>query len=349
MGKYFDEITEELNKYFHTLSKDIPDFLYEYVEAPELKRLSGVGIACGTDHTKIFNNRIFYSRLDHSVGVALIVWHFTKDKKQTLAGLFHDIANPAFSHCIDFFHGDYENQESTEEPTTRIIASSEYIMNLLKRDNIKLEEVDDYKIYPIADNNTPRMSADRLEYNFSNGFSLMNIWEEDDIKKIYENIKILKNEDKIEEIGFENPQIAEYFVDKVRVLWEAWISNRDRFVMQCIADILKLMIENNLICEDDFYKLSEKEILELGKKSGNKRICSAINSFEKAHEVFCSETPINDKYCINVKGKYRYINPLIIKNGKAIRLTEVSEKANEIVKKYLKYDMTKFIYSNFNI
>lgn len=349
MSKYFEEITEELNEYFHTLSENIPDFIYEYVEAPELRRLSGVSIACGTDHTKIFNNRIFYSRLDHSVGVALIIWHFTKDKKQTLAGLFHDIANPAFSHCIDFLHGDYETQESTEEPTTRIIANSEYIMNLLNRDNIKLEEVDDYKLYPIADNNTPQVSADRLEYTFSNGFTMRNIWEKGEIKKIYDNITVLKNEDGIDEIGFKNPQIAEYFVDKIKDLWEDWISDRDRFVMQCIADIVKMMVKNELICEEDFYNLSEHQILEIGKSSNNEKIRGFIKSFEEATEVYRAEEKVNDKYCINVKGKHRYINPLTISNGKTVRIADISQIANNAIKNYLKYDMTKYIYSNFNM
>ncbi len=42
-------------------------------------------------------------------------------------------------------------------------------MNLLTRDNIRVEEVLDYHIYPIADNDTPKLSADRLEYALSGG------------------------------------------------------------------------------------------------------------------------------------------------------------------------------------
>ena len=47
------------------------------------------------------------------------------------SGLFHDIANPTFKHCIDFMNGDYEHQESTEERTLTIIQNSEKIMKLL--------------------------------------------------------------------------------------------------------------------------------------------------------------------------------------------------------------------------
>lgn len=106
---------------------------------------------------KIYDYVSFNSTLDHSVGVALIIWNFTKVKKQTLAGLFHDIATPTFKHCIDFMNGDSEHQESTEERTEQIIKNSKKIMDLLNRDGIKVEEISDYHIYPIADNDTPKL------------------------------------------------------------------------------------------------------------------------------------------------------------------------------------------------
>ena len=93
---------------------------------------SKISVSCGTIYSKMYN-QMWYSSLDHSVAVSLIVWHFTKNKKQTLAGLFHDIATPVFKHSIDFMNGDYEKQESTEELTTRIINESQEIMKLLKK------------------------------------------------------------------------------------------------------------------------------------------------------------------------------------------------------------------------
>ena len=50
-----------------------------------MQRIGKIGYGCGTDYTKIFNNKFLYSNLEHSIAVALIVWNFTKDKKQTLA------------------------------------------------------------------------------------------------------------------------------------------------------------------------------------------------------------------------------------------------------------------------
>ncbi|MFR5684848.1 MAG: HD domain-containing protein, partial [Clostridia bacterium] len=197
MNEYFENLNETIKEYFKVLSDEIPDFLYDYINTPAMQRIGKIGCGCGTDYTKIFNNKFFYSNLDHSIGVALIIWNFTKDKKRTIAGLFHDISTPVFKHCIDFMNGDHETQESTEELTTYMIKNSKEIMELLERDNIKVNEVDDYHIYPIADNDTPKLSADRLEYTLANGLYFKVVWDVQKIKEIYSNIEIQINEDGI--------------------------------------------------------------------------------------------------------------------------------------------------------
>jgi HD superfamily phosphohydrolase len=194
MEEYFKNLNEEVKEYLKILSPEFPKWLLEYINTPEMLRFDGVGMSCGTTYTKVYNDRYFYSSLTHSIAVALIVWHFTEDKKQTLAGLFHDIATPTFKHCIDFMNGDSEHQESTEERTEQIIKDSKEIMSLLKRDNIRIDEVSDYHIYPIADNDSPKLSADRLEYSLSNALFTYNTKNFSEIAKIYNDIEIQKNE-----------------------------------------------------------------------------------------------------------------------------------------------------------
>ena len=209
-NNYFENTNETLREYFNILSSDIPDFLNDYINTPEMQKQAGISVTCGTCYSKLFNTTLWYSSLDHSVAVALIVWNFTKDKKQTISALLHDIATPVFKHCIDYMNGDYENQESTENLTTKIISESKEIMSLLDKDGIKLEEVCDYHIYPIADNDTPRLAADRLEYTFSNGMGVrINFWDLDEIKQIYETIEIQTNEDGLPELGFKDLKMAE--------------------------------------------------------------------------------------------------------------------------------------------
>ena len=190
--KYTEQINKKVKTYYSILSQEFPEFLNDYIDTPEMKKLDGINQICGAYWRKENIYEDMYSVLKHSVGVALIIWNFTHDKKQTLAGLFHDISSPAFKHCIDFLNGDVEKQESIEEQTLEVIQNSKELMNLLKRDKIKLEEVSNYKIYPIADNETPKLSADRLEYTFMNGIYYKEVWNLATIKEIYENLQIVK-------------------------------------------------------------------------------------------------------------------------------------------------------------
>lgn len=342
-SNYFEKLKPEVKEYFAILAEEIPDFLIEYIETPAVQRIAKTGMCCGTDHTNLFHNKFFYSNLEHSIGVALIVWNFTKDKKQTLAGLFHDIATPAFKHCIDFLHKDYETQESTEELTTKLIQDSKEIMQLLQRDGITLQEVEDYKMYPIADNETPRLSADRLEYNFSSGIVFGKIWGLQEIEEFYNNIIVLENEDRIPELGFKDIAVAEKFVVLASKMWPQWICNKDKITMQFFADIIKEMIEHDYLTEQDLYELSELEVISKIKDDSNEKIAIEYKAFEKAEEIIESEEVIPNAYCRSVKAKRRYIIPLVTTKQGAKRINEVSNIAKEKIEAYMTYKTTKYV------
>ncbi len=349
-NNYLESLNPEVREYFKILSPEFPEWLLDYINTPEMQRIGGISIFCGTDYTKIFNNRFWYSNLEHSVGVALIIWHFTQDKKQTLSGLFHDIATPTFKHCIDFMNGDSERQESTEDLTEDIIKNSKEIMDLLKRDNIKLEEVSDYHIYPIADNDTPKLSADRFEYTFANGlsFSRIKLWDLETIKEIYNDVYISKNEENIDELAFKTPSICEKYVTIIADLWPQWISNEDRVTLQFFADIVKSMNAKGLVSIDDLYTYSEKDIVNRILNCQDSYIKDSFIKFQNSVSVWNSDTPVSDKYCISARGKRRYIVPLVNDNGKMERINNISLTAKQAIDNYLQIEQPKFVGLDFN-
>ena len=335
MAKYFKQLNPETKKYFKILSKKFPEWLEDYISTDEMQRISKISMSCGTDYSKCFNVRYWCSNLDHSVGVALIIWNFTHDKKQTLAGLFHDIATPVFKHCIDFMNGDSEHQESTEERTTDIIKNSKKIMSLLNRDKIKLEEVCDYKLYPIADNDTPKLSADRFEYTFSSGLTFFRVWELDKIKEIYSNIIVTKNEQGIDELAFRDKSVCEKYINTISKLWPEWVSDKDRTVMQFLADMCQSLNKINKLSVDNLYTLSEEEVINKFKNCDDKYLEDTWKQFSNCDRVFKSDKLINNKYCINVKSKTRYVNPLVVIDDKVKRIYDISSKAKDQIDRYL--------------
>ena len=60
--------------------------------------------------------------------------------------------------------------------------------------------------------------------------------------------------------------------------------------------------------------------------------------------VFHTEEPLPDCFCVNLKVKQRYINPLveIQENEKPVRISEVSSEAKKIIQDFLEYKDTPF-------
>ena len=348
MYNYFDKMNPMVRDYFNILSEEFPDFLYDYINTDRMLKQDNISVSCGTYYSNMFDN-LWYSSLDHSIGVALITWNFTHDKKQTLAGLFHDISTPVFKHSIDFMNGDSETQESTEDLTKDMILNSKEIMDLLKRDNIDIDEVCDYHIYSICDNDIPKLSADRLEYTLSNGLGIIKkIWNLDDIKRIYNNICIVKNEDKIDEMCFKDKDIAEEFVKGMSELSLLYMDDKRRFSMEFLAHTIKLMIEDNILTIENLYNLSEDEVINKIKNCDKYNISNSFKIWQEGIDVNTSDNYVEDKYNVKVNGKKRYIDPLVIDNNQINRISSISSNSYNNINKVLDYSFDRYVYMDFD-
>ncbi len=342
MNKYYNNLKKEVKDYFAILCPDFPEWLNEYINTKEVLNQQYISVTCGTIYSDLFESDFFFSSLDHSVAVALIVWNFTHDKKETLSGLFHDIATPAFKHCVDFLNGDYMNQESTEDLTSEIIKNSQEIMALLKKDNIKVSEVDNYHLYPIADNDTPKLSADRLEYSLSNALFTYKLLDANTIKEFYDDIEIEKNEENEIELGFKTKKIARNFVKITSKLSIIYREDRTRYSMQFIADILKRLNDEQKISKKDLYELKESEIINIIESSKYQKI---FNMWKTAKKVKISEQKPENVYYVHHGAKVRYIDPLC----KGIRISKSCKIANKMIEENLSYKMDNYIYLDFKI
>ena len=310
MNKYYDNLNEEIKEYFKILEPDFPEWLNEYIDTKELLSQKYISVTCGTIYSKLFESDFFFSSLDHSVAVALIIWHFTHDKKQTLSGLFHDISTPVFKHCVDFLNGE--------------------------------EEVDNYHIYPIADNDTPKLSSNRLEYSLSNALFIYKLLDKEEIKEIYNDIEVQVNEENEKELGFKTKKIARNFVKITSKLSVIYREDRTRYSMQLLADILKRLNEDNIISIEDLYKLKESEIIDIIEKSRYKEV---FNIWKNAKKVKVSKEEPSKVYFVHHGAKVRYIDPLF--NG--TRMSKACKIAKNMIDKNLKYDMNNYVYLDFEL
>lgn len=326
---------------FHAiLEPDFPEWLQEYIETPALQKQKYISTTCGTIYSDLFESQRFYSSLDHAIGVALVVWHFTHDKKQTLAGLFHDIATPVFKHCVDFMNGDHLTQESTENLTKEMIAESSEIRRLLKRDGILISEVDNYHLYPIADNDTPKLSADRLEYSLANMLFAYGVADLAEIREMYADIVVQSDENGVKELGFQTKKIARKFIKLTSQLSIFYREDRTRYSMQLIADILRKMSESGRISVADLYQLKESEVIKMILTSDFSDAFWAWQRAKKIRKAKSLEQCPDGVYVVNCQAKVRYIDPLW--QGK--RMSKACKIAKGYIEKNLAYKMEGYLY-----
>ena len=355
MLNQFPYQTYDIKDYHKILSPEYPAFLDKYIKLPMLQRLKGVGLLCGTDWTKLYKNRMYYSRLDHSIGVALIIWHFTHNKAQTIAGLLHDVSTPVFSHVSDFRKGDALTQTATEAPNEGIIKNSKELAKLLKEDNITIPEIDDYHKYPIADNEIPQLSADRLEYMFPSGMALDGSWTMDEVEKCYNDVVILENEENQQELGFKTKEIAELYCYKFCMIGHILQLNENKLTLHLLGQIMNKAEKEKILSEKDFMTLSEQEIItkldnffqkDIKLTTEQEYLKKLYNTFRNMTEILHTDKPLpqEEYFSVSLKVKLRYINPLVqtTESLKGKRLSEVSEKSHKLIQDFLSYEDSSY-------
>ena len=321
------------------IDEDKPFFLDKYLNTKTLKRLKNVTQFCGCDYTDLYSPRFKYTRYMHSLVIANMTWHFTHDKKETIVSLFHDAGTPCFAHCIDYVFGDYINQESSEKSIKDVIKEDKHLKELLKLDNISLNDFDDLSNYSILENKSPKLCTDRLDGVLHTCYVWLKTHSLKEIKEVYDNLVVLKNEENIEEIGFKDQDVALKFVDMVFNYAKELQGNKDKYVMKYISEIVKISVEEKLICLDDLYSKTEDEVCEIFKSN-----FSSWDVFSKANNIQNSNIEPKKHFYISFETKKRNTIPLVKEKDKNKRINEVSNEAEKIYNNLKDFKDFKYAY-----
>lgn len=296
-----------LYRYMNMLGyMDRPMWLDKYLSCPSLVRLKKIGYFCGMDYASkdIYGFGEKITRYDHSVNVALITWMLTNDVRATLAGLFHDIATPCFSHVIDYMNNDYEKQESTEEKTEEILRNDKYLCECLDNDGILIDEIIDFKRYSIVDLDRPMLCADRLDGVILTGM----FWTKSigifDVENILNNISVRINEYGLNEIIINDRDIALMVVDVSYDIDRYCHSKEDNFMMELLAKITRRGIDLGIISYDDLFVLDEDSLFMMFELCNDKDLLNDLELFKNISKEMVPDV-------LMPKVKVRDLNPLV--------------------------------------
>ena len=292
----------------------VPPLLAELAATPAMRRLRDVGMNCGCEYTSFprFANSGSYSRWTHSLGVGLIVWHFTGDPAQAAAGLLHDVATPTFAHVVDFLRGDYLTQEATEDGTRARIDGSPELQAVLAKYGLDTEAVCDYHRYPIADNDSPRLSADRLEYSLGNALR-WGFLSRTDVAAVYADLRVGEAEDGAAELIFQHPEPAATFARAALACARVYVCDADRCAMQRLCELLDKALQGGILSPADLEGTEPPLIAKLLASP----LAAEWQAFRAMNRTLRSDAPPDSRPWRQIPAKKRRIDPLTAGYGRS--------------------------------
>lgn len=327
---------------------EIPEYLKDFLKVPEVLRINGVEQNAGIDYSGFNIYKYRYSTLDHSLGVALILNNFISSKKQVIAALLHDIDVPAFLYSSYLIDKSNFNKDDNELSTYDFIIGSNKLFEYFFKNDVDISDMCDYTKYPLAYNVRPKLCAHRLEYFLHTAY-LTGMYSFEQIKMIYGDIFVTKNEDKMPEFCFKTPEIAKEFCKLTIQCGKKYRSYEAKYTMKFISDTLANMIRREIITRKDLYTYSDRVIMDMGLSCSDKRISDRWKALSNLNKVYTKFNPVEGKKCFKLKLDLRYVDPLVRLeiNDFDLRLSDIDKEAKQEIEEYLNSDTDLYMYGDY--
>ena len=227
-------------------------------------------------------------------------------------------------------------QESTEDGTRAIIEGDTALQRTLSAYGLKTDDVCDYHRYPIADNDSPRLSADRLEYTLGN---LLNyrIRTDDEVRRFYDDLSVAQNEDGAPELVFSDAETAEDFAFASLACSKIYVSDEDRYAMQMLSELLRDALDLGVLSDADLHAIEPRVIEKLLR---NEETAEKWYGYRALHTMRRADTPSDGGAWRKISAKKRYIDPLIERIG---RVSAHSERFRAEVQAFLADPQTEWL------
>lgn len=255
------------------------------------------------------------TRLEHSIGVMLVLRKLGAGLEEQVAGLLHDVSHTAFSHTIDFAFQDGKNRHEFHERFREKIVMGSEIPAILERHGMKADKILDEHNFQLLETPLPGLCADRVDYFLrdAKAFRIVPGINE----KVNFILKHLIARDKaiILDDFSAAKQMAELYLKCSREVWSGILHVS---LYRILGDVLRIAMKKGIISEDDLF-LTDDMLLKKLKSAGDRK------TNEKLRLLSRSSRFVNDRKKYDFVGypKPRYIDPGFLEGGKILRVSEM--------------------------
>lgn len=300
---------------------EVTGVLEEIINTEAIKRLKNIYQG---GPSVLMNENWNVTRYEHSVGTMLLIRILGGSIEEQIAGLIHDISHTAFSHVIDLVM-DNDDEDYHEKVFQKVVDKSN-LKEILKSYGYKIEEILDEEKWTILEKKAPKLCADRIDYTLRDLYHYGKINNEE-INKFLKNLDIVNGEIVVTTIASGEWFVGTYYKEVIEYLRNPL----NIFAYDRLSKAIKIAMKEGDISEDDLL-MDDNYLMNILKESKNLDIKNLILELKKDIKL------IEDKnnYDIYRKIKMRVVDPTVVIKGKITAVSEVSEKAKDLISDMIK-------------
>lgn len=295
--------------------------LLELISSDAMQRLKGI-----SQHgiTALLGITPPFTRFDHSIGAMLLVRRLGASIEEQAAALLHDVSHTAFSHVIDFVFDDHSGQSYHEERMEEIVANSD-IPAILQRHGMDWHGFLDETKFPLLEQPSPALCADRLDYFFRD-LEFLKLANGAEIRAALASLEVMEGR-----IVVSNPDVARWlaytFIEADRASWSSF---REVGLYQLTAEAIKVASQSGLIVEADLWG-SDDALWEKLRSADHPAVSDLVKLITPGTRFTWNE----ERPTFRVTTKVRSIDPPIADGKSAVPLSAFDPVYRQYRNEYL--------------
>ncbi|KAL2802850.1 hypothetical protein BJX63DRAFT_97861 [Aspergillus granulosus] len=246
-------ITDELYGQ-HLITEPV---LLDLLNSPHVLRLANVDQHGVTGVLRLLPG---ITRLEHSVGAFLLVRLKGASLAEQVAALLHDISHTVFSHVIDWALSQPGEDSFHEVHKDRYVLGMTDLPAILERHGLDPEEVLKEELFPLVEQPSPHLCADRVDYALRDAVALGKFGMED-ARRLLESLRAFPDAEHPRRILVLGDSEAALRFSRAYIAADAavWSNRAHADMYRRLAGVIGNVIRQGLIQEEALWALSDQE------------------------------------------------------------------------------------------
>lgn len=290
------------------------EVIQELISSKALQRLNEID---QSGIIRYFSDLPAFSRLEHSLGVYILLKRFNASPQECVAGLLHDVSHTVFSHVGDFIFRQGDTQEVAYQDSIHGWHLEKQDLNtILTKHSMSIAEISPHNgEFAALEQPLPDLCADRIEYNLHTAY-LFKLISADQLQGIVQDLRYKDNK------WYFTTSSSAKILGEISLFFtkNLWASANNQLAYYLAGQAMRRAVEIGVITSDEVHFSTDDIVLSKLEKSTDPSLRQLLKESKNPLAYYIQSS--KDKATIHIQAKFRGVDPLFEKEGQLVRLSE---------------------------